>query len=514
MSRVAMIAMFVTTALAVSPWAQISEPVDLDAVARIKAEGLERSEVMDTLWALTERYGARLTNSPNMHEAADWAVLQLRDWGISRVTLDPWGEFGRGWSNEFISVNVIEPDAFPIVAYSQAWTPGTDGPVEAEVVRAVIDDPSDFDTFAGKLTGRVVLRSPEQEVEPLFDPMARRLLDENLTNVEPEIIRTGRRGGGRGNGGGPNFADRRTAFFVREGVAAVIVPAPGRNDHGAVVVQGPSDNRDPSAPPAPPQLSVSTEHYNRLVRLVEREIPVRMRLDVQNQFVDDSLEAYNIVAEIPETDLADEVVMLGAHFDSWHTGTGATDNAVGVAATMEALRILQATGLTLRRTVRLALWTGEEQGLLGSRAYVTREFADRETMTLRLDHERISAYFNMDNGTGAIRGVYMEGNEAVRPIFAAWIEPLRTLGMSTLSIRSTGSTDHVPFNDVGLPGFQFIQDPVEYGTHSHHTSMDLYDRAQAADLMKNATIIASFVFHAANRDDRLPREALPAPRPQ
>jgi Zn-dependent M28 family amino/carboxypeptidase len=301
-------------------------------------------------------------------------------------------------------------------------------------------------------------------------------------------------------------------FFADEGVAAVLEPGFGRSDHGTVRVTGPRQNRDPDATPVAPYLSVPTEQYNRVARLLDRNVPVQVTLDVRNRFIDDTLDAINLLAEIPGGDLADEVVMLGAHFDSWHAGTGATDNAAGSAAMMEAMRILQASGLPMRRTVRLALWTGEEQGLLGSRAYVAEHFAEPESMELRPGHAGLSAYFNMDNGTGAIRGVYLEGNEAVRPVFASWMAPLATLGMTTLSIRGTGATDHVPFDDVGLPGFQFIQDPVEYGTHSHHTNMDLYDRVQEADLMKNATIIATFVYHAANRDARLPRKALPAPR--
>jgi Zn-dependent M28 family amino/carboxypeptidase len=259
---------------------------------------------------------------------------------------------------------------------------------------------------------------------------------------------------------------------------------------------------------------VASEHYNRIVRLLEKKIPVSIELNIQNRFFDDSLDSFNIVAELPGTDRADEVVMLGAHFDSWHAGTGATDNAAGVAAMMEAVRILRASDVRLRRTVRLALWTGEEQGLLGSREYVKQQFGDRDTMQLKPAHARLSAYFNMDNGTGAIRGVYMQGNEAVRPVFMAWMEPLRNLGMTTLTIRNTGGTDHLAFDEVGLPGFQFIQDPVEYSTHSHHTNMDVYDRAQAEDLMKNSVIIASFVYHAANRDGLVPRKALPRPRNQ
>jgi Zn-dependent M28 family amino/carboxypeptidase len=259
---------------------------------------------------------------------------------------------------------------------------------------------------------------------------------------------------------------------------------------------------------------VASEQYNRILRLVDGKVPVQVELDIRNRFVGDTLDSFNVVAELPGTDKAAEVVMLGAHFDSWHAGTGATDNAAGSATTMEAMRILKATGLRLRRTVRLALWTGEEQGLLGSRAYVKQRFAVRDTMALLPEHARLSGYFNMDNGGGAIRGIFLQGNEAVRPVFAAWMEPFRSLGMTTLAMRNTGSTDHVAFDEVGLPGFQFIQDPLEYGTDSHHSNNDVYDRIQPEDLMKNAVIIASFVYHTANRDELLPRKPLPRPRPR
>jgi Zn-dependent M28 family amino/carboxypeptidase len=300
-------------------------------------------------------------------------------------------------------------------------------------------------------------------------------------------------------------------FYAQEGAIAVLEPG---GDHGAIVVQGPNQNRDPKEPLTAAQVVVASEQYNRIARLLEHNMSVTIELNVQNRFVDDTLDAFNVLAEIPGTDRADEIVMLGAHFDSWHAGTGATDNAAGSAAVMEAMRILKATGVRMRRTVRLALWTGEEQGFLGSRAYVNQQFGDRITMQLKPAHAKLSAYFNLDNGTGAIRGVYLQGNETVRPIFAAWIEPFRNLGMTTLTIRNTGGTDHLSFDEVGLPGFQFIQDPVEYNTYTHHTNMDVYDRIQAQDMMKSAVIIASFAYHAANRDTLMPRKTLPRPRPQ
>jgi Zn-dependent M28 family amino/carboxypeptidase len=259
---------------------------------------------------------------------------------------------------------------------------------------------------------------------------------------------------------------------------------------------------------------MAVEHYGRLWRMLQKNTPVRIEMDIENKFYDDDLNSFNIVAEIPGTDKTDEVVMLGAHFDSWHSGTGATDNAAGCAVMMEAMRILKATGLRTRRTIRLALWTGEEEGLLGSRAYVTQHFADRTDMKLKPEHAKLSGYFNVDNGTGAIRGIYLQGNEAVAPVFQAWMQPLKNLGMTTLTIRNTGGTDHQSFDGVGLPGFQFIQDPVEYDTRTHHSSMDVYERVQAADLMKDAVIVASFAYNTANREEKLPRKPLPQPQPQ
>jgi hypothetical protein len=518
----------VVCALLVSPGAQSPPPVpavgltgaagervDLDAIYKIKAEGLEQSQVMDTLWYLTDVYGPRLTNSPNIRAAAAWATKRMTEWGLSRPRQETWGPFGRGWTNEKFTANVVTPQPFPLIAFARAWTPGTNGAVTADAVLAIVDREEDFNKWRGKLRGKVVLAARATTVNPLFTATGRRLTDQDLVDIQSQQVTAGRgRGGAPANPApNPNFPRQRMAFYAQEGAIAALEPGNGRNDHGAILVQGPSQNRDPKEPLTAAQVVVASEHYNRIARLLERNMPVTIELSVQNRFVDDTLDSFNVLAEIPGTDRADEIVMLGAHFDSWHAGTGATDNAAGSAAMMEAMRILKATGVRMRRTVRLALWTGEEQGFLGSRAYVKEQFADRITMQLKPAHAKLSAYFNLDNGTGAIRGVYLQGNEAVRPIFAAWMEPFRNLGMTTLTIRNTGGTDHTAFDEVGLPGFQFIQDPVEYGAYSHHTNMDVYDRVQAQDMMKNAVIIASFVYHAANRDALLPRKTLPRPRP-
>jgi hypothetical protein len=492
------------------------DAADLDAVTRIKDEALQRSQVMDTLWYLTDVHGPRLTNSPGLKAAAAWAQGRLRDWAVSNVREETWGPFGRGWENEKLSANVLTPRPFPLIAAPRAWTPGTNGPVTADAVVTAIRTDADFAAWTGKLSGKVVLNQPAVDIRLLTAPLARRYTDQELVDLQAQPVNPGRGRGARAGGPPPaaGFNERLNQFFAREGVVATLEPGTGRNDRGTILVHNaPASYWSTNPPMMTPQLVVSSEQYNRITRLVAGQVPVQLELNVQNRFVGDSLDASNIVAELPGTDKAAEVVMLGAHFDSWHSGTGATDNAVGSAVMMEAMRILKATGLRLRRTVRLALWTGEEQGLLGSRAYVKQHFADRDTMTLRPEHARIAGYFNMDNGGGAIRGVFLQGNDAVRPVFAAWMEPLRSLGMTTLSIRSTGSTDHIPFDEVGLPGFQFIQDPLEYGADSHHSNNDLYERIQPEDLMKNAAIVASFVYHAAVRDELLPRKPLPRPRP-
>jgi carboxypeptidase Q len=504
-----------TSASQASPSGARPDTADLDAIARIKAEGLQRSQVMDTLWFLTEVHGPRLTNSPQIKEAAKWAMERLRGWGLANVRQESWGPFGRGWSNDKLTANVLSPQPFPLIAFPRAWTPGTPGTVTADAAVAVLTSDADLAGWTGKLRGKIVLISRNPDVRAQLTPLGRRLTDAELQDLQGQPVTATRARGGRAGGARPepNFTYRLMQFFAREGVVATLEPGTGRSDHGAILVSNaPRQYRDGNDPATVPQLIVATEHYNRIARLLDSNMPVRLELTIANRFHDGG-DAFNVLAEIPGTDKADEVVMLGAHFDSWHAGTGATDNASGSAAMMEAMRILKTSGLTLRRTVRLALWTGEEQGLLGSRAYVKQQFGEPDTMRLLPGHARLSAYFNMDNGTGAIRGVYLQGNEAVRPAFAAWMEPFRALGMTTLTIRGTGGTDHLAFDEVGLPGFQFVQDPIEYGTHSHHTNMDVYDRIQPEDMLKNSVIIASFVYHAANRDERLPRKPLPQPRP-
>jgi hypothetical protein len=489
-------------------WPAAEKP-DLDAIYRIKDEGFQRSTVMNIESYLTDVYGPRLTGSPDIKEAAEWAQKTMKEWGLANVHLETF-PFGRGWQNQRFTANAMTPRAYPLIAAPKAWTPGTKGPVTGEAVLASIRSEGDFATYHGTLRGKFVLATPMRNVDASFQPLGHRYTDDELADLAKQPRATGR-GGGPGNTGQQEFARKLTQFWVDEGVAAVLEP--GRGDGGTIFVQS-GGSRNASDPPVAAQVVLAVEHYGRIARTLEKKIPVTVQMDIENKFFDADLNAFNVVGELPGTDKADEVVMIGAHFDSWHGGTGATDNAAGSAVMMEAMRILKATGIRLRRTVRIGLWGGEEEGLLGSKAYVKDHFGDPATMQLKPEHAKFAAYFNVDNGTGTIRGVYLQGNEAVAPIFSAWMEPFRNLGMTTLTIRNTGGTDHLSYDAVGLPGFQFVQDPVEYNTRTHHSTMDVYERVQPQDMMNNAVIVASFVVNAANRDEKLPRKPLPkAPAP-
>ena len=486
----------------------VTERLDLDAIYRIKDEGLQRSKVMEIESYLTDVYGPRLTNSPEIKEAADYAQKTMREWGLANVHLENW-PFGRGWQSQRFAANALTPRTYPLIAYPKAWTPGTNGLVTGEAIVAVINEEKDFATFKGKLRGKFVLGTAMRDVEAHFEAPGHRYTEPELVDLSKQPAAGGRGRGGRGNfQANQGFLKKKTQFWIDEGVAAVLDI--GRGDGGTLFVQG-GGSRDPKDPPSLPQIVLAVEHYGRIWRTLEKKVPVTLQMNVENKFFDADLNAFNIVGEIPGTDKADEIVMIGAHFDSWHTGTGATDNAAGSAVMMEAMRILKTTGVRLRRTVRIGLWSGEEQGLLGSKEYVKAHFADPATMQLKPEHAKFAGYFNVDNGTGLIRGVYLQGNEAVAPIFWAWMEPFKNMGMNTLTIRNTGGTDHLSYDAVGLPGFQFIQDEVEYNARTHHSNMDVYERIQANDMMRNAVIVASFVYNAANRDEKLPRKPLPKP---
>jgi hypothetical protein len=506
-----------TTALAATlslAGAARDERLDYDALYRIKEEGLQRSQVMEITSWLTDIHGPRLTGSPNIRAAAGWATTRMEEWGLANVVLEPWGAFGRGWSNERFAAHVVAPQAYPLIGYPKAWSPGTNGPVVADAVFAPIESEADFATYKGQLAGKFVLSAPLREVREITTALSQRYTDKDLVELSSEDD-VGPRRGRQYSRANIELARKRLQFYKDEGALAIVDA--GRGDGGTVFVQGGGIRGAPGSQTSREstitEVSLAVEHYGRIVRTLQKKIPVRLELDVRNTFHAEE-PAFNVIAEIPGTDKAGELVMLGAHFDSWHGGTGATDNAAGSAVMMEAMRILKAAGVKPRRTIRLALWSGEENGLLGSKAYVKAHFADPETMQLKPDHARVSGYFNVDNGTGKIRGVYLQGNEAVEPIFRGWIEPFRNLGMTTLSIQDTGGTDHLSFDAVGLPGFQFIQDPVEYDTRTHHSNMDVYERIQEPDMKQNAVIVAAFVYQTANREEKLPRKPLPKPQPR
>jgi carboxypeptidase Q len=518
--------------LTISAQVATPEKVDLEMMKKIRAEGMERSQVMDTLSWLTDVNGHRLTGSPGMKAANEWTKKKLTEYGLQNAQLEAWGPFGRGWSFDKVSINVIEPTPYPVIGYPKAWTPGTNGPVVAEAIFAEIQTEANFEKYRGKLKGAIVLTSPLRPVTALFKAPGVRYTDEELLKMANDEVEP------RGALNEDRIRQMRQAaalnaqkaeFFKKEGAAVLVdIDRVTENAGGGTVFVGSGGTRDKNAPQALPSITMAIEHYGRIARTLQKGVKVKMEVDIKARFHDEDLMGYNTVAEIPGTDKKDEIVMLGGHLDSWHTGTGATDNAAGCAVAIEAMRILKALGVQPRRTIRIALWSGEEQGLLGSRAYVGQHFASRPAvasnqprdplagtsapqgpLNMKPDHEKFSVYFNLDNGTGKIRGVYMQGNEAVRPIFRAWLAPFRDLGASTLTIQNTGGTDHLAFDAVGLPGFQFIQDEVEYDARTHHSNMDVYERLQADDMKQAAVIMAAFVYNAAMRDQKLPRKAMP-----
>lgn len=506
------------------------ERVDLDMVTRIRQEGFRNSKVMETASALTDGIGPRLTGSPNMKRANDWTRDKLAEWGLVNAHLESWGPFGRGWSYDSVSVRMTSPAIAQLYALPKAWSPGTNGPVRGRVVLAKLTNKEELEKQKGKLKGLIVLTDEMREVKPQEKAALERYDEKALedlwkyeapplrTPFSPEEFRRRR-----------EFRRALNAFLEEEKPLAVIDP--GRLDGGTFQVQG-GGSWKKDEPTGVPALVMAVEHYGRLARLLEQKKNVELELDVRARFHDDDPMSYNTIAEIPGADRSAELVMLGGHMDSWHGGTGATDNAAGVAAAMEAVRILKAVGAKPRRTIRIALWSGEEQGLLGSESYVMAHFASRPIptdpkerenfslrrgpgpLTVKPGHAKLSAYFNLDNGTGKIRGIYAQENAAVVPIFEAWLTPVKDLGATTVTMRNTRGTDHESFDAVGLPGFQFIQDEIEYETRTHHTNQDVFERLQKDDLMQASVVFATFVWHAAMRDGKLPRKPMPKDEPR
>jgi len=528
------------------------ERVDLSVVNRIKAEEFEHSKVMEHIEYLTDVYGPRLTASPEFKQAADWALKQLESYGLTNGHLEKWGPFGRSWTLQQYAVELLEPRYSLMNAAPLAWSRNTNGPIAGDVTLAPLAarsfDPAQAEKdlesyiakYKGKLRGKIVMISSEARPTAGSEnqPLIKRYTDVDLAGIAkapepvfhipytpgeplkipedpmqrleymgglPESVREQMREQTK------DVADKRSQFFNDEGVLALL-----QNDtraHDGLVFAEAAGSYEPAKAQAPPTFVITKEHYDRLLHLVRLKQPIRVQVSLHAEQSADAKDAYNIVAEIPGSSKPDEVVMLGAHFDSWNSGTGATDNGAGSAVMMEVVRLLKTLDLKMDRTVRIAMWSGEEQGLLGSRAYVKEHFGDPKTMKITSQHAKLSGYFNLDNGSGKIRGVYLQGNDSIRPLFESWLEPFRDLGVSTITIRNTGGTDHLSFDAVGLPGFQFIQDPLDYMTVTHHSNMDVSDHVLAGDLMQASAIIASVVYDAATRPEMLPRKPLPKPQP-
>jgi carboxypeptidase Q len=511
--------------LALSATLPAADSPDLQMVTRIRQEGFRNSKVMDYASSLMDLVGGRLTGSPNMRKANEWTRDELTRMGLSNAHLEDW-KFGRGWSSDYTSVRMLSPDVQQLYGIASAWSPATNGAIRGKVVKVKLETKEDFDANKGKLAGAIVMIAEPKELKPQDKATLERYTDEELATLgqyEIPALRDARRG---------EFQKRRefrkllAQFAMDEKIAAIVIPGGGDSGGGMFRVQSSGTWRD-DEPMGVTTVGLAPEHYGRIARLIDAKKDVELEIDLRAKFTDDTT-AWNTVAEIPGTDKKGEVVMLGAHLDSWHTGTGATDNGAGVVAMMEAVRILKSLGVAPKRTIRIALWSGEEQGLLGSRAYVEQHFAKRAEpkdpeqaklpvwartektdIMVKPEQAKVSAYFNIDNGTGKLRGIYAQENAAVVPIFTAWLEPLHDLGATTVTMRNTGSTDHVSFDDAGIPGFQFIQDDVEYMTRTHHTNWDTYERLQRDDLMQASVVAATFIWEAANRAEMLPRKPMP-----
>jgi hypothetical protein len=549
----------------------VSQPTTDPVIMQIRREGLEHSQVEQTLDYLCNVIGQRLTASPSQKRASEWTRDMLDSWGLSNAHLEPWGPFGRGWSIEQFSLQVTEPYTIVLQGYPKAWSPGFDKPLSADVIYLDAKTKTDLLSYEGKLKGKVVLIGTVHPTEPHFKPQAERMTPEELTKLAeagpdrprfemlqattgPATRPLGRQGRGTTRPGALAqnaalvFFSDQLSFAAKEG-AAVIIDSSRGGDGGTYFVQSasvPAPSTQPTAasttqtattapasrprawavdaPAIPAQITLATEDFNRLVRMLNRGQQLKVLLNLKVKFYPPSeVATCNTIAEIPGSDLKDQIVMVGAHLDSWHSGTGATDNGVGSACAMEAVRIIRALNLHPRRTIRIALWTGEEQGIFGSEAYVKQHFGSMpEEPTTRPygppgrrslaglvklpEYEKLSVYLNLDNGTGKIRGIYAQGNTAAMPLFRKWLAPFADMDATTLTLSNTGSTDHIPFDRIGLPGFQFIQDPIEYSSRTHHSNEDVFDRIQIDDMKQASTIMAACLWDAANMDDRFPRK--------
>ncbi len=522
----------ITLLLLCAGFAAAQDAPNLEAIHKIKVEAFQNSKVMDHLFHLTDVHGPRVTNSKGYRKAVEWVQGRLKEIGLTNIHTEAFGPFGKSWDYTRFEGHLIAPGYQPIIGFPQAWTPGTNGPIEAEPVLAVLTTDADLEKFKGKLRGKIVLMAAPRELKMSTEPLARRwnLADLDRLAEAPDPSRLGDGARGPQPQFGPAvtpapsaaqdrarqaaFRNKRNQFLKDEG--AVLVLDYGYRGDGGTIFASSGGSREAKDPVPPPMASITPEHYNRVARLLDKKIPVKLRFDIRVEMGTSDEPSVNILAELEGGRKKDEVVMLGGHFDSWHGGTGATDNATGSAVAIEAMRILKAMDVKPLRTIRVGLWGGEEQGLLGSIAYVKDHFADRADMKLKPEYAKLIAYYNSDTGTGKFRGMRLGGHDLVKPVFEAWGKPLRDLGFTHMTggtaapLRRPGGTDHTSFAFVGLNGFAFVQDPMEYETRTHHSNMDVYDRVQSGDLMQSAAVMAVFVYHTAMREEPLPR--LPAPK--
>jgi hypothetical protein len=520
--------------LAATTFAQ--SPTDLQTIVRIRQEAIQRSQAMEHHWWLSEVYGPRATGTPGYDRAAEWVMKRFGDWGLQNVHLERF-PFGQGWTAERFSAHLVSPQTQVLIGHPRWNSPSTSGPVTGDVVHVRASNDAELAKYKGLLKGKIVVMQSARAVRLLDGRVVLRMTDADWAEAMATPVPAAGGGGPAGPGGPPagggqtaqNFAQALQRFLVAEGAVALLDRgaegdlSAGGSDlswqtqrvDGGTVFPGSGGSRDPKAPQPIPSATLAVEHYNRIVRLLERGQPVRVEINIQTRFhpeTNPAGNAANIIADLPGTDLANEVVIMGAHFDTYPYATGATDNTTGSSAMIEAVRVIHSLGLRPRRTIRLALWAAEEQGLLGARAYVQRHFFDYATSTPRPGHEQLAAYFNLDNGTGRIKGIWGQGNLGAMRLFEQWGESLRDLGWVHVSPRSVSATDHVAFDSAGLPGFQFIQERLEYNSRTHHSNMDTFDHVQREDLIQQGAVAAVFAWYAANSPEKLPRKPSP-PRP-
>ncbi|HOW84827.1 MAG TPA: M20/M25/M40 family metallo-hydrolase [Candidatus Aminicenantes bacterium] len=522
--------------LAIHGQVRPADAPDTAMLNRIWLEGTNNSKVMEHMSWITDVFGPRIPGSPAYDQAAAWAKKRFAELGLANAAIEPAGELGLGWSYEYVSAHMTAPSYMPILAYPRPWTGSTMGRITGHPLLAPVSSKADLEKYKGRLKGAIVLVKEPRPVQPSFSAPASRLDDKGLREIEATPIPV-RPAKPEESEAGPVKWEELEEFYKNEGVGCLVEPSSGsRSDFGTVKVDAYGGNgKDQVTRGQSPRIIVAAEQYDRICRILGLGVPVTLEIEVRTTLYDKDTQGYNVTAEIPGTDKKDELVMLGGHLDSWTGGTGAVDDASGCAVAMEAMRILKALGVRPRRTIRAAFWTGEEEGFYGSRGYVVRHFGDTDKQSLakmdfealekswrnplgdstkllaKPDYAKISGYFNYDNGSGRIRGIYLQENFAARPIFEAWMKPLADLGVTAIALQNTEGTDHLPFDYIGIPGFQFIQDPLDYFPGLHHTNQDVYDHAVAEDLVQSAVVMAYFVYQTAMREEMLPRKPLQVP---